>query len=349
MATKALSKTDEKKAIANLETVCEEHNLAKLIDLPRIARALAVSDAIMAIRAGLDPLLPKFLALQNNSLGFRTDQADGYHASIVKDCIAEALLRGLPPSGNNFNIIAKRMYITKEGMLLSVSTWPGVTDVTPDVGQPAEIKTSKQKSKKGYELTILGAYMPFTCTWKLNGEDKSLETTVFCRAYAGDSAMDALQGKAYRKGLAKVLTILQGHAFSVPEGELGELDAQPVKDITPDESEKPKPKSKKDAVKERLQKAAEDEPEESEAQDGQEDEKRPPAASEGQDGANEDEEEGPKLSKEGWERIQRAGKERWPKTSKVKIDDWVAFHYGLDPMELPLYVESEILKYIKEG
>src|SRR6185312_14543869 len=60
--------------------------------------------------------MKEIMPLQNTSLGFKTDKADGgYPVEVVKRCLIEAVLWGVQPWGNQFNIIASNMYITGEG------------------------------------------------------------------------------------------------------------------------------------------------------------------------------------------------------------------------------------------
>lgn len=67
-----------------------------------------------------------FMPLQNTKVGFLTDHdpkkknkngmpAIPYGVDVVRDAIIDAVTNGLLPSGNQFNIIAGRMYPTKEG------------------------------------------------------------------------------------------------------------------------------------------------------------------------------------------------------------------------------------------
>lgn len=62
-------------------------------------------------------ILGMLCSLQGRSLGFRTDKdtQGGYPAQTVAACCVEAYLKGLPPVGNCWNIIANRVYVTREG------------------------------------------------------------------------------------------------------------------------------------------------------------------------------------------------------------------------------------------
>ena len=92
-------------------------------------RAFAVAEAVYQLKALLTPEVMKpILNLQNTSLGFQTDRRDtGYPLEVVKECLIDAVLSGVSPVGNEFNIIAGRAYITKNGMLHKLSTVDGLS------------------------------------------------------------------------------------------------------------------------------------------------------------------------------------------------------------------------------
>src|SRR5262249_3332625 len=62
-----------------------------------------------------DDAMSDVMQLQNTSLGFRTDNKQGYPADIIKEIVIEASLRGVRIIGNELNVISGRLYITKEG------------------------------------------------------------------------------------------------------------------------------------------------------------------------------------------------------------------------------------------
>ncbi|MFK5282891.1 hypothetical protein ACI3PL_25325, partial [Lacticaseibacillus paracasei] len=69
------------------------------------------------------------MALQGNRLGFKTDKdkSGGYPESVVKNCLIEAVLLGIQPTGNQFNIIAGNMYPTKEGCGYLLNNFKGLS------------------------------------------------------------------------------------------------------------------------------------------------------------------------------------------------------------------------------
>ena len=73
-------------------------------------RTLLVSTAMGELQNLLTPkIMAPIMNLQNKSLGFRTDNPNGYPVDVVRDCLIEATLKGVYPVGNEFNIIAGRL------------------------------------------------------------------------------------------------------------------------------------------------------------------------------------------------------------------------------------------------
>jgi len=54
-------------------------------------------------------------SLQNSNIGFKTDNLSGYPKNVLKEIIIDAFMIGLMPTGNQFNIIREKLYITLEG------------------------------------------------------------------------------------------------------------------------------------------------------------------------------------------------------------------------------------------
>ena len=92
-------------------------------------KAYIVAEAISNLQTLLTPEYMKpILALQGNRLGFRTDKDKngGYSEAQVKNCLIEAVLMGLQPTGNQFNIIAGNTYPTKEGLGYLLANFQGL-------------------------------------------------------------------------------------------------------------------------------------------------------------------------------------------------------------------------------
>lgn len=180
----------------------------------KMSRAIAIAGAMQDIRAAFTPqIMSSIMALQGSAIGFRTDKdsTGGYKDEIIKDAVIEALMQGVHPVGNEFNVISGRAYITKEGMGRKLGNIHGLSySVTPGIPQ----------TKDG------GAVVPMQVEWTYGGEahDKTLQVCV--RVNAGMGA-DAIIGKATRKARAWLYQTVTGQ--EVPEGEVD--DARPVKGV----------------------------------------------------------------------------------------------------------------------
>lgn len=168
--------------------------------------AFAMANAISVIRTVLTPeVMQPIMSLAGSKLGFRTDRdkpskgqmPQPYSIDVTKDCLIDAVLLGLNPTGNQFNIIAGNMYVTKEGF------------------------TFLLKKIKGLKYNIIYQNVAFsqnketavvTCrvTYKI-GEEKDvqqiLEFTVKAENYA---TTDSCVGKAERKAKCWLYNTLSG-------------------------------------------------------------------------------------------------------------------------------------------
>ena len=148
-----------------------------------------------------------FMPLMNTKVGFLTDRngkpgKNGivkplYEVSIVRDAIIDAVSIGLLPTGNQFNIIADRMYPTKEGYtaLLRKLGVKYFIDVSFDKGQTP-----------GF------AEIPCKISYSYNDEKNSFNivATVKKDSY---SSPDQLRGKAERRAKKALYEYITGCDF----------------------------------------------------------------------------------------------------------------------------------------
>ena len=132
-----------------------------------------------------DEHMKDIMPLQNTSLGFKTDKSEGgYPMTVVKRCLIEAVLWGVQPWGNQFNIIANNMYITGEGFTYLLKKLPGlwyeIIAGIPKIGE----KTAE------VEMTI---------KWSLNGGAAQERKITFVVKVNASMGSDAVIGKAKRK------------------------------------------------------------------------------------------------------------------------------------------------------
>lgn len=165
-----------------------------------------------------------FMPLMNTKIGFLTDhtgKARGnrpplapYSRDIVRDAIIDAVTIGLLPTGNQFNIIAERMYPTKEGY----------TALLRRLGVKYFIEVSYDKSQtEGF------AEIPCKISYSYQGEKNSFSivATVKKDSY---SSPDQLRGKAERRAKKALYEYITGCDY----GDADEESSTPI-DVTAEE------------------------------------------------------------------------------------------------------------------
>ena len=145
--------------------------------------------------------------LMNTKIGFMTDHTGKpnskgqvlplYSRDVVRDCIIDAVIIGLLPTGNQFNILSERMYPTKEGY----------TALLKKLGVRYIIEIGQDKSQSPQ-------YAELACkiNYEYNGEKNSftVNTTVAKNAY---SSNDQIRGKAERKAKKALYEYITGSDF----------------------------------------------------------------------------------------------------------------------------------------
>lgn len=214
-----MTTTAEDTALAAIDTVAAECSLAINDAHGRIARSIAVAEGMKTLKEALRPYIQKLMPLQGSPLGFVTDRdkTGGYEEETVLTCCTEALILGVYPVNNEFNIIAGRCYVTKNGMAHKVREVPDLTDLRYDLGVPRTLSG--------------GAVVPCKARWMLNGTAQQMECEIPVRVNAGMGA-DAILGKAVRKLLARIYGQVTAAVFTVPDGEVDgdfiDVDASPM-------------------------------------------------------------------------------------------------------------------------
>lgn len=160
-----------------------------------------------------------FMPLMNTKIGFLTDhngkpRSGGrpplppYSREIVRDAIIDAVTIGLLPTGNQFNIIAERMYPTKEGY----------TALLRRLGVKYFIDVSYDQSKtEGF------AEIPCKITYSYGGEKNSFSITATVKKDSYSSA-DQLRGKAERRAKKALYEYITGCDY----GDADEESSRPV-------------------------------------------------------------------------------------------------------------------------
>ena len=175
------------------------------------SKALLTAEAIQRFKEALSPaVMAPVMKLQNSPLGFRTDKS--YSEEVVKENLICALINGLMPCGNHFNIIAGRMYITKEGF----------TFLLRKAGVPYSIDYSVPKTLAQGNGAIVSATIHYTLNDK--PEKKQMDIPVKLNAGMG---VDAALGKADRK--AKCW--LYNHIMNTSLSDADVDSHEPVRDV----------------------------------------------------------------------------------------------------------------------
>lgn len=199
-------------AVINALDKCVDAGLLAHAETSSFRKTLTLASAIGELRSLLTPkVMEPIMHLQNSSLGFKTDQPNGYALDVVRDCLIEACLKGVYPVGNEFNIIAKQCYITKEGFGHKLRDIPGLSyTITPGI--------PKAHGENGAVIAML-------VEWSYGGKNHSKELQVPVRVNRM-MGVDAIIGKATRKARAWLYTTVTGQELGD-----GEVDGGVVIDV----------------------------------------------------------------------------------------------------------------------
>lgn len=176
-------------------------------------KAFIMSSALQTLDKLLTPeFMQPIMALQGSNLGFKTDKI--YSIQEVKDCLKDAVLLGLQPTGNEFNIIAKNMYPTRQGFGSLLKKING-------------LKYSISYSNPTFNPDKSSANCIATIKWELNGEShvQEQEFAIKSNSYA---TADAILGKAERKARRWLFNTVEG--TDIPDGDVTDI---PHVDLTP--------------------------------------------------------------------------------------------------------------------
>lgn len=187
-------------------------------------KAYMIANAVQELKTLLTPEYMKpIMALQGNKLGFKTDRDKdgGYPEEVVKNCLIEAVLMGVQPFGNQFNIIAGNSYITKEGFGFLLSKVQGLSyKITPQLPRVGE------KS----------AAVVMKIQWTIGGQsnEQEIDFPIKVNSFMG---ADGVIGKATRKARAWLFYTVTGSEIS--DGDVQDIDAKVVSTTINQEKKSP--------------------------------------------------------------------------------------------------------------
>ena len=189
------------------ELACKEAQGLQIVN--NFGAAFQAVNVVSLLRRALtdEVMTAVFMPLMNTKIGFLTDRngrpnsrgevKPTYALPVVRDAIIDAVAIGLLPTGNQFNIIAERMYPTKEGY----------TALLKKLGVKYFIEVSYDKSQtQGF------AEIPCKITYQHKGEKNgfSIVATVKKDSYGSP---DQLRGKAERRAKKALYEYITGCDF----------------------------------------------------------------------------------------------------------------------------------------
>lgn len=182
-----------------------------------VVSSIVLSNAVKMLRDALTPaIMADMLNLANTPIGFKTDEnsrKEGkYSDAVIKDCLIQAMIRGVRPMGNEFNILVGQCYVTKEGFRRLLKEYPGFANLKIDLGVPRGVPE--------------GAIIKCSASWTVNGQPDSIE----CEIPVKGSGCDLLLGKAESKLYRRIYSRLTGSELA--DVASAEDEIEPAKETT---------------------------------------------------------------------------------------------------------------------
>ncbi len=210
------------KSAESIEATVRQCGVAAVRNQPPFMQAVRMAYGIKTIREALPDgfVRDNFMPLQNSPLGFLTDAKEGYDINTVRDVICEALLRGVMPVNNEFNIIAGRLYIAKNGFERLVREFDGVQDLTYELAVP------HLAGDKGALVACVAKWYHDGVEDELVCADKTKDGGIDSRIPVkvnGGMGADGILGKATRKMFARIYAKLIGTSVDLADADGDEV------------------------------------------------------------------------------------------------------------------------------
>lgn len=150
--------------------------------------------------------------LQNKNIGFKTDKESGYADHVVKNCVVEAMIYGLKPLYNEFNILGGNMYTTRQGFERLVYQHPELENL--------DLKNEPSKTTSGN----------WKINFKVNLKMKNKQPEIFEHIINMDGKkgnfeypLHTVMGKATRQILSVVYKKMN-NGLALPEGDVSDVE-----------------------------------------------------------------------------------------------------------------------------
>lgn len=198
-----------------------------------IVMAMAIKDLREALTA---EAMAAVKELAGTSLGFLTDETPDkkYSVDVIRECVVEAMIRGVGVVGNQFNIIAGRFYMARNGWEAKLRK-AGCTQIVPTVGRPEDVREgtrnqrgfAKHTATFGAQATCIKNGQKFSVSACLSdGIDGRIEASAF-----GKDLSDCLPGM---KGKVEARILKKLYCLACDAIETDE-DAEPASVVVVDE------------------------------------------------------------------------------------------------------------------
>ena len=201
---KNVAKTNPQERMVN---ICREADKLQITqDLAiNVANSFTAANVMLALRETMtDQVVERyFRPLAGQKFGFRTDQ--NYPTETLRSCIIDAILLGLAPTGNQFNIIKGNCYPTKEGY----------TNLLKKIGVDYKIEILPNTSQDN-SYAIMPCRVTYTyCTAKNVKWDKDIVIPK-----KGNENYDLLAGKANKRIKQALYEYLTGTDWGYSDDEI---------------------------------------------------------------------------------------------------------------------------------
>lgn len=178
--------------LKRIESIQKSFESQLLTTTGRIEIMALYAKGVAALKSALtDGIVKLVMNLQNHDFGFRTDQPGGYKQEVVHDVLIDALLNGVWPSNNEFNIIAGRLFIAHAGWVRKVAEIPGMDE------PPSQFTFGKPDAGAGFGGV---KFNDVTTTYRFQGQDRTFKCNVTIKTNNG-TTLDNIETRVQRKVL----------------------------------------------------------------------------------------------------------------------------------------------------